>query len=159
MFILASMALLGALTWGGGNVLRHHWALESLDGELQQLRSKMKKIEQVRAQKYELENRTRSLSDLRQGSAPVLDVLKELSVRIPQDAWLKQFDFSEKGIQIRGEAVSASNLIPLLEASPMFKNVAFLSAITKGQNGKENFRVGLSLYLRGFKVVPAECIF
>jgi general secretion pathway protein L len=146
MFILASMALLGALTWGGGNVLRHHWALESLDGELQQLRSKMKKIEQVRAQKYELENRTRSLSDLRQGSAPVLDVLKELSVRIPQDAWLKQFDFSEKGIQIRGEAVSASNLIPLLEASPMFKNVAFLSAITKGQNGKENFRVGLSLY-------------
>ena len=146
MFILAGFALLGALAWGGSNILRHHWALEQLDGELQQLRSKIKKIELIETKKNDLENRVRSLSRLRQGSAPVLDVLKELSVRIPQDAWLKQFDFSEKGIQIRGEADSASSLIPLLEASPMFKDVAFLSAITKGRNGKENFRIGLSLH-------------
>ena len=146
MFILAGFVLLGALAWGGSNVLRHHWALEQLDGELQQLRSKIKKIELIEAKKNDLESRARSLGRLRQGSVPVLDVLKELSVRTPKDAWLKQFDFSEKGIQIRGEADSASSLIPLLEASPIFKDVAFLSAITKGRNGKENFRIGLSLY-------------
>jgi len=146
MFILASIALLGALAWGGSSILRYHWALEHLDGEIRQLSLKMKKIEQIQVQKNELENRVTTLNDLRQGSPHVLDVLKELSVRIPQDAWLKQFDFSEKGIQIRGEADLASNLIPLLEASPMFRDVAFLSAITKGRNGKENFRIGLSLY-------------
>ena len=146
MFILVSIALLGALAWGGSSILRYHWALENLDGEIQQLRSKMKKIEQIQTQKNELENRLHTLNDLCQGSVPVLDILKELSVRIPQDAWLKQFDFSEKGIHIRGEADSASNLIPLLEASPMFGDVAFLSAITKGRNGRENFRIGLSLH-------------
>ena len=57
----------------------------------------------------------------------------------------EQFEFSDKGVQIEGDAESASELIPLLEISPLFKDVAFLSSITKSKDGKERFRIGLKI--------------
>lgn len=146
MFFLAGLILLTAIAWGGGTVLKHHWTLDRLETEISQLDTQIKEIEKIRTQKENLNNRILYLDTLQRGSAPVLDVLKELSVRIPEDAWVNQFDFSEKGINIAGEAASASELIPLLEDSPIFKNVAFLSTITKSRDGKERFRIGLSLH-------------
>ncbi len=145
IFGLSFLILLGGLAWGGGVFLQRQWALDRLEGEIQRLGSQLKKIERVKTEKKEIEDRINYLNTLRRGSPSVLSVLKELSERIPEDAWVNRFDFSEKGVQIQGEATSASELIPLLEASPMFGGVAFLSAITRVRDGKERFRVGLSL--------------
>ena len=146
MIILAGLTLLTALAWGSGTVLKHQWMLSQLDEEINRLSVEIKKIDKIKTHKESIENRIRYLASLQRGSAPVLDVLKELSVRIPESAWVSQFDFSENGIKINGEAASASELIPLLEDSPMFKDVAFLSTITKVRNGKERFRIGLNLH-------------
>ena len=146
MFFLAGLILLTAILWGGGTLLRHQWALDRLETKISQLDTQIKEIEKIRTRKENLSDRILYLSTLQRGSAQVLEVLKELSVRIPEDAWVSQFDFSEKGINIAGEAASASELIPLLEDSPIFKNVAFLSTITKSRDGKERFRIGLSLH-------------
>jgi hypothetical protein len=43
-------------------------------------------------------------------------------------------------VEITGQANAASQLIPLLEASPWLERVEFTSPVTKGQ-GKEQFRV------------------
>ncbi len=145
MFFLAGLTLLAAMAWGGGTVLKHRWTLDGLNREIDQLSAEIKRIEAIKAKQKSLENRIRYLDRLERGNVPVLDVLKELSVRIPEDAWVKQLDFSEKGITINGEAASASELIPLLEDCPIFKNVAFLSTISKARNGMERFRIGLSL--------------
>jgi hypothetical protein len=45
-----------------------------------------------------------------------------------------------QGVEITGQANAASQLIPLLEASPWLERVEFTSPVTKGQ-GKEQFRV------------------
>jgi len=145
MFGLVSLTLLGALAWGGGVFLQHQWSLDRMEEKIERLGSQLKKIERVKAEKKRVEDRINYLNKLRQGGRPVLEVLKEMSERIPEDAWVNRFDFSEKGVQIQGEATSASELIPLLEASPIFGDVAFLSAITKVRTGKEKFRIGLSL--------------
>ena len=144
MFGLVSLALLGALAWGGGVFLQHRWTLDRLDDEIKKLGSHLRKFEQIKTDKKRIEDRIDYLNTLRRGGPPILDTIKELSERIPQNAWVNRFTFSEKGIQIEGEAASASQLIPLLEASPMFGDVAFLSAITKARSGKERFRIGLS---------------
>ncbi len=146
LFVLAGLILLTALAWGSGIVLKHRWTLDSLDGEINRLSAEIREIDKIRIHKENLENRINYLTTLQRGSAPVLDVLRELSIRIPEDAWVNQFDFSEKGITLNGEAASASELIPLLEDSPIFKNVAFLSTISKTRDGKERFRIGLSLH-------------
>ena len=145
MFGLTFLILLGAVAWGGGIFLQHQWTLGRLEGEITRLGSQLKKIEGIKDEKLSLEDRINYLNTVRRGGLPVLEVLRELSDRIPEDAWITRFDFSEKGVQIEGEAASASELIPLLEASPMFGGVAFLSAITRINDGKERFRIGLNL--------------
>ncbi len=142
---LVFLVLLGALAWGGGVFFQRQRALDQLGGEIEKLGSQVTKIEQIKAQKERLEERINYLNTVRRGGLPVLDALRELSERVPEDAWVNRLDFSEKGLQIQGEATSASELIPLLEASPMFGGVTFLSAITKIGGGKERFRIGLNL--------------
>ncbi len=144
LFGLLSLLLLGALAWGGGVFFQRQWTLDRLDGEIKSLGSQLKKMEQVESEKKRIEAQINSLNTFRQGGPPVLDILKELSERIPKNAWVKVFNFSEKGIQLEGYSTSSSELIPLLEASPMFSGVKFLSAINKDFSGKERFKIGLS---------------
>jgi len=147
MVVLAGLVLLSAFSWGGGYILRHKLRLDHLSAEIKLLSSEIKEIDQLRAEGKKIEGRIDYLHTLRQGGAPVLEILKELSQRIPESAWVNRFSFSEKGIQIEGQAGSASELIPLLEASPLFNNVAFLSTITKLRDGKERFKIGLNTKL------------
>ena len=145
LFGLAALVLLGALAWGGGVFLQRQQTLDRLDSEIKKLASQLKNFEQIKAERKRTEERIDYLNTFRQGGPPILDIMKELSERIPKSAWVSRFDFSEKGIEIEGEAASASQLIPLLEASRMFKDVAFLSTISKNRDGNERFRIGLNL--------------
>jgi hypothetical protein len=45
-----------------------------------------------------------------------------------------------QGVELIGQAGTASALIPALEASPWLDHVEFTSPVTKGQ-GKEQFRI------------------
>lgn len=145
LFGLVLLALLSALAWGGGVFLHRQWALDRLDDEIKNLASQLNKFEQIKTEKNRMEARIDYLNTLRQGGPPILEIIKELSERIPKSAWVSRFTFSEKGLEIEGEAASASQLILLLEASPMFGDVAFLSAITKARSGNERFRIGLNM--------------
>lgn len=80
-----------------------------------------------------------------------IQILKDLATIVPTNVWLNNYLFSEGKIDIGGSADSASPLIPLLEGSPLFRNVQFDSPITKVV-GKEQFR--LKLELEGW--VPAS---
>jgi general secretion pathway protein L len=143
MVVLAGLLLLAAFSWGGGNILRHKLRLDYLGTEIKRLSSEIKRVDQLRTEGKKIEDRIDYLNTLAQGGVPVLEILKDLSERIPENAWVHHFSFSEKGIQIEGQAGAASELIPLLEASPLFRDVKFLSAITK-KGGKERFKIGLN---------------
>jgi general secretion pathway protein L len=93
----------------------------------------------------ELENKIDAINALRQRHVPALDVLRDLSKELPVGAWLDRLAFTDKGGEIEGYADSASALIPLLAASPLLKDVAFLAPITKGKDGKERFRIGFKI--------------
>jgi len=140
---LAGLLLLSAFSWGGGNILRHKLKLDHLDTEIKRLSSEIKKVDQLQAEGKKIEDRIDYLDTLAQGGVPVLEILKDLSDRIPKNAWVRRFSFSEKGIEIEGQADAASELIPLLEASPLFRDKMFLSALTK-RHGQERFKIGLN---------------
>ncbi|HDZ91575.1 MAG TPA: hypothetical protein ENH37_13005 [Deltaproteobacteria bacterium] len=145
MFFLGAMVVLTAGAWAGGTVFRHEQTVDRLDGELKKLTGEAVKIDQSRKVCERLTKRIDYLNSLRQGGSPVLSVIKELSQRIPKTAWVSSLTFSEKGLELEGQASSASELISLLDASPLFHDVVFLSAITKTRDGKERFRIGLKL--------------
>lgn len=75
-----------------------------------------------------------------------IDVLKELTLVIPKDAWVTSINYKKRDIQVEGVAGKAAELIPLIESSPLFKDTKLLSAITRDPgSGKERFRIGFKV--------------
>lgn len=56
-----------------------------------------------------------------------LDVLKELTLILPKNAWLSRVRIDTSNIYIEGYASSATGLLPKLEASAYFKKAEFAS--------------------------------
>jgi general secretion pathway protein L len=145
MFVLAGLFILSILAWGGSYILHQKRVSVKLDSEIKQLGTEVAGINQTQARLKELENKIDAINTLRQRHLPVLSVLRDLSKDIPEGAWLERLTFTDKGGEIEGYADSASTLIPLLAVSPLLKDVAFLSPITKGKDGKEKFRIGFKV--------------
>lgn len=145
MFVLAGLFILSVLSWGGSNILHQERVSDKLAGELKQLGTDVANINKTQARLKELENKIDAINTLRQRHVPVLGVLLDLTKEIPEGAWLDRIAITDKGGEIEGYADSASALIPLLAASPLLKDVAFLAPITKGKDGKERFRIGFKV--------------
>lgn len=69
-----------------------------------------------------------------------LPVLRDLTETLPTGAWLQALTADRQGVELTGQADSASTLIPLLEASEHLEKVEFTSPVTKTGN-KEQFRI------------------
>jgi general secretion pathway protein L len=145
MFVLAGLFILSLLAWGGSHILHQKRVSDQIDSEMKQLSAQVADINRTQAKIKELENKIDAINTLRQRHVPVLSVLLDLSKEIPEGAWLDRLAFTDKGGDIEGYADSASALIPLLAASPLLKDVAFLAPITKGKDGKERFRIGFKV--------------
>ncbi len=149
---LAVLLLLAALGWGGSYLWRQHKAVKALNEEMRILTKEVAEIEDMQTRIREMESRVNRIRELKQGYIPVVDIIRELTGIIPETAWVQDFSFSDQGIQINGFADSTSDLIGILEASPLFENVSFLSAIVKGREGKERFSIGLKTEKGGAQV-------
>lgn len=145
MLVLLGLLLLSAFAWGGGSILFQQLRLHRLNSELTQLEAELERVDGIRTRFNKAQERVEYLNGLSAGSLSALNVLKELSQRIPKSAWVRKFTFSDKGVRIEGIAKSASELIPALERSPLFKDVTFLSSITRNRHGEEFFRIGLEM--------------
>ncbi|MGA1795782.1 MAG: PilN domain-containing protein [bacterium] len=109
-------------------------ASQDLQDQVQEVKDLTLRIEQVSQE-------TRKIQDLMNSRVSKLEILKELSVLIPEDAWLDRITIANDGIEINGYADSSSILIGTLEDSPLFENVIFPSTITKRGGEKERFRI------------------
>ena len=68
--------------------------------------------------------------------------MKELTKILPETAWLFGLSIADNRLEIQGYADSSTQLIPQLEASPLFANARYISTITKARDGKQVFKIG-----------------
>lgn len=141
--ILAVLLLLSLLSLGGSYFIQQTSILKNLDARLIRLKAEISDLDRIRQRTEQLEERLSYLSLLRGNNISVLDILRELTRVIPETAWVQNLSYLDRKVQLDGYAETATELIPLLEASPMFRNVVFLSSITRTRDGKERFRIGL----------------
>ncbi|MGH7354223.1 MAG: PilN domain-containing protein, partial [Candidatus Rokuibacteriota bacterium] len=135
----AAMALLGigALLTPTFLEQRH---LTHVSAELARIDPDFRAVERV---DRELKRKRRVLEtvDAVQGAAlRPLPVLRELTEILPGDAWLTSLTLEPKGVELTGQAQTASVLIPILENSPRLMNVEFASPVTRGRD-REQFRI------------------
>ena len=145
---MLSLCVILLLSVGGllaSKVVYQGMVMERLHTELTYLKSEVRHVDAIDAEISDLEKRIEFLDGMLNAYIPASDILNELTIRIPESAWLKSMDFSGKTFKLRGDAQSASSLVSLLEASPMFQDAKFLSTITKTNDGRESFQIGLNL--------------
>jgi general secretion pathway protein L len=66
--------------------------------------------------------RTRAAAATQREALPLMvDVLAELTARLPDDTWLTDLRLSDAHMQLSGYASSAATLVPVIENSPMFQ--------------------------------------
>ncbi len=145
MFALVGLLILAIIGWGGNNVMHQRHVSGQLESELRRLGAEVEAVNQTREKLKELEHQIDALNELRQSHVPVLNILREMSAKMPSTAWFNRLYITDEKGDVEGYADSASALIPLLAESPLLKDAAFLSPITKDKDGKERFRIGFTL--------------
>jgi general secretion pathway protein L len=101
--------------------------------------------EQVPVLREELERaRAGSLAVLERKAAQprMIDLLRELTDRLPDHTWVQTVNVREQEVDIRGESDQATELLNLLGEAPGITEVSFRSPVMQvSQTGKERFHV------------------
>ena len=112
----------------------------------------MDAIEKIQKQRGDLAKEITEFEKITSGEIPKTEILKELSQILPSTVWIWNIKFSGNDLEMSGFADSASDLISLLDRSPLFEKVEFLAPVTKererrtgGDKEKERFKIKLRL--------------
>lgn len=144
LIILSVIALLAGASWAGSILLQKHLMDKRLDTELAGLESQIKALRTVISRTEKNEQKLEHINSLRKETVLMTEVLLEISSIIPASAWVEKFTYSKDEFRIEGYAESASDLLTTLESSALFKEVVFLSAITRRYD-KERYRIGFKI--------------
>jgi general secretion pathway protein L len=78
-----------------------------------------------------------------------VELLEELSQRLPDHTWLFRAEIRDGSVHLQGMSTRASALIAELEDSDYFKDVHFASPVTQdGATGRERFHLSASVVMR-----------
>jgi len=127
-----------ALLLAQGHAQRTH--LARLDAEIRRLDPEVKAVEQLGADVQLRRQLLSVLQSIHAGGLQPLPVLKDLTELMPMDAWVSAVSMDRQGLEVTGQATTASVLIPLLEGSPWLERVEFTAPVARTQ-AKEQFRL------------------
>ncbi|MFQ5850847.1 MAG: PilN domain-containing protein [Candidatus Binatia bacterium] len=137
--ILTVLLLIGLIVWGVSYPVRDEIRLRQLKREIGKLQPS---VESLRREEEELNQQRKQislLSGVRERKGEILHLLNELSRIVPNSAYLSHLRYRDGTIELRGSAENASNLVPLLERSRLFKNVGFNAPSNRGRDNRETF--------------------
>lgn len=149
---LAALLLLGVIAWAVSHPIKDEMRLRKLQQENQKIAPA---VEALRREDTELDRLRKEIaffSELNARRGVVTRTLDELSRIVPNTAYVSNLRLRENNLEIQGVAESASNLIPLLERSPVFENVATNAPSSRAANGRETFSIKADIE----KPKPAE---
>ena len=154
VIILASIALALTLTWGAGAIVGYRSELNSVNDEIKKRKPEVEAIAKLQKQKDECCKEISALEKIQVGEVSKTELLEELTKILPDTVWIWNFKYTGKEIEISGFADSASNLIPLIDKSPLFEKVEFMAPVTKerlmrGPDAKEYERFKIKARIEG----------
>jgi len=151
-FIVLSLIL--SITWPVGLFWNYKKELNQINNEINKRRPDVEAINNLQKQKEKLKKDLLELEKIRGQEVSKILILKELTQILPSTVWIWNLKYKGKEIEISGYADSASDLISLLDKSPLFEKVEFLSPVTKErqigiEGGKEKERFKIKAKIEG----------
>jgi general secretion pathway protein L len=143
-----SLALILTATWGIGVFIRYRNELNVINVEMKKKKPEVEVVEKLQRQKEELGKEITELEKVKSAEIGKIEMLMELVQLLPSTVWVWNLKYAGKEMEISGFADSASDLIPLLDKSPLFEKVEFLAPVTK----ERERRVGVDKERERFKI-------
>ena len=147
-FILSLLALILALSWGTGIFFQHRNELDAINAEIKARKPEVETIEGLQKKSEVLQKEISEMGKIKSGEPSKMAILNELTQLLPNTVWIWNLKYDGKEIEMNGYADSASDLIPLIDKSPLFERVEFSAPVTKerqmrpdGDREKERFRI------------------
>jgi len=119
------------------------------DREIRALKTKMAMVDEVNRVVQDQRLRLDYLLATVRGRARPTEILRELTGLLPDTAYLSELTFRDRTVEITGLAPSASQLLPVIEGSPLFSGVEFSAPIVAQGAGLERFRIRMRLEAAG----------
>lgn len=119
--------------------------LKTVNTRIKSIKKDVSVVEKLQERIAILDESVNKIAKIRGEYTPRIDVILELAKILPDDAWVKAVAFEKNSFEIEGDAVSSTNLIPILENSPLFFGVGLTSPVTKTQTGREKFRIKVNI--------------
>ena len=129
--------------------LRQQRQLTLVDTEIRELKAKMAQVDEVNRRVQDQRVRLDYLQATVGGRARPPEILRELTGMLPDTIYLTELTFRDRTVEITGLAPSASQLLPVIEASPLFSGVEFSAPIVAQGAGLERFRIRMRLEAAG----------
>ncbi len=86
------------------------------------------------------------VAERKQATPPMIELLADLARTLPDDTWLSAVNVQGGTLNIHGESKTASQLIGLLESSPLLAEPAFVSPVIPNPvTGYERFQIAVTL--------------
>jgi Tfp pilus assembly protein PilN len=156
VILLTSLALFFGLTWGVGTLVHYKKEWNAVNAEIRKRRPEVEALEKLQKQKDNFRKEMAELDQIRFGEISKVELLEELTRVLPETTWIWNLKYNGKEIELSGFADSASDLIPLLDKSPLFEKVEFMAPVTKemqmrGDGNKEKERFKIKARIEGRK--------
>jgi len=156
LIVLTAVALFLGLTWGAGTFMHYRKEGEAVNAEITKRRPAVEALEKLQTQAGNYRKEMTEFDQIRSGEISKVEVLEELTRLLPSTTWIWNLKYNGKEIELSGFADSASDLIPLLDKSPLFEKVEFLAPVTKemlmrGDGNKEKERFKIKMKIEGRK--------
>ncbi|HEY1269191.1 MAG TPA: PilN domain-containing protein [Candidatus Binatia bacterium] len=138
---LAAVLLIGLLAWMFTYPIKDEMRLRQLQSENQKLNPAVEALRREETELNRLQKEVAFFTDLKIRRGAVLRILDELSRIVPTSSYVSNLRYRDGTLEMQGSSDNASSLIPLLERSPVFENVAFNAPSTTGRDGKQTFSI------------------
>jgi len=123
-------------------------ALAAMQTQVDDMRADAQKIAQLRKQLEDSTGAAGFLAKRKTDSVAIVDVLQDLTARIPDDTWLERFTVESSGgrVGIQGQSAKAASLIDVLQGSKLLTGANFQGVIQRDPaTNKERFYMDAQL--------------
>ncbi len=143
---LAALALLLLGAVMAQSVANRERALAALEARTDKAQVEARSVAALRNTLKQAIDGASFLTERKSARPPTIDVMLDLTRRLPADTWLQRFSVNADQVQLQGQSREAAALITLLQQSPYLEGPALQGAITPdARTGKEQFLIQAKL--------------
>ncbi len=148
-FRLLALVIVLGLAYVLSDAIRERRALANLRARVNLVQTEAAKVEQLKEDVARIGGQIGVLEKIDRGEVRKLDVLRELVQILPKGVTLTLFSVEGREARIGGTITgSASDLISILEESPVFENVQFTSPVASRGGETQEFQIKATLEAR-----------